>query len=75
MRRWKRLAIRDAWAKSAKARNRKNKVKERARRDARMIETVRGGELPFTPDVMSWLSAKLGKQSTKIAQDDLRCLL
>jgi hypothetical protein len=33
------------------------KVKERARRQARMMETLKKGKLPYTPVVMSWLSA------------------
>ena len=32
------------------------KAKERDRRDARMLETVQKGKLPYTPPVMSWLS-------------------
>ena len=47
------------------------KSKERARRDARMIETVKKGKLPFTPPVMSWLSVKLDKPSRQITQQDV----
>lgn len=50
------------------------KVKERARRDARMLETIKSGKLPFAPHVMSWLSARLDKASTRITDDDLKTL-
>ena len=47
------------------------KTKERQRRDAKMAARVKGGSLPFAPGVMSWLSAKLDKQSSKITAEDL----
>jgi hypothetical protein len=47
------------------------KVKERARRDSRMMETVKKGSLPFAPPVMSWLSVKLNKPSRLITKEDL----
>ena len=51
------------------------KVKERARRDARMLETVKKGQLPYSPVVMSWLSVKLGKRSRLITPQDVQRLL
>jgi hypothetical protein len=51
------------------------KVKERARRDARMLETVKKGKLPYTPPVLSWLSVKLNKPGRLITQDDVQKLL
>jgi len=51
------------------------KSSERARRDARMTEIVKAGKLPFTPPVMSWLSAKLDKPSRLITQADIAKLL
>jgi hypothetical protein len=51
------------------------KTKERARRDARMLETVKKGKLPYTPPVMSWLSTRLDKPSRLITPDDIRKLL
>ncbi len=51
------------------------KVKERARRDARMRATVQAGKLPYTPPVMSWLSVQLDKPSTRITQADIDKLL
>ena len=51
--------------------NKGQKDKERARRDARMLQTVRSGSLPYTPAVMSWLSTKLGKKASKIVAEDI----
>jgi hypothetical protein len=51
------------------------KLKERARRDARMLEIVKKGKLPFTPPVLSWLSAKLDKPGRLINDADLQKLL
>ena len=51
--------------------NSPRKVAERARRDARMIETVKKGKLPYTPPVMSWLSVQLDKPSRQITQADV----
>jgi hypothetical protein len=50
------------------------KVKERARRDARMLETVKKGKLPYTPPVLSWLSNKLDKPGRLITQQDVQKL-
>jgi hypothetical protein len=59
----------------SRRRNGVDKVKERARRDARMRETVKQGKLPFTPPVMSWLSTKLKKPSRLITQADVAKVL
>ncbi len=58
-----------------KARNRIVKTKERARRDVRMVERIKAGEPPYSPVVMSWLSRKLDKQSSKITSQDVKTLL
>ncbi len=47
------------------------KVKERARRDARMVDTLKKGKLPYLPHVMSWLSVQLDKPSGRITQTDV----
>ncbi|MFQ5490005.1 MAG: hypothetical protein ACE5GE_04720 [Phycisphaerae bacterium] len=54
--------------------NRKYKIKERQRRDARMLARVQSGSLPYTPEVMSWLSAKLDKKSSRITDQDIKQL-
>jgi hypothetical protein len=51
--------------------NSKYKDKERARRDIRMLGLVKAGKMPFTPPIMSWLSAKLDKPATRITQSDV----
>jgi hypothetical protein len=58
-----------------KARNRIFKDRERARRDARMVDAVRAGKLPYAPTVMSWLSRQLDKPSTKITSADVKAIL
>jgi hypothetical protein len=48
------------------------KQKERVRRRRRMLEIINSaGKLPYTPVVMSWLSAELDKPSTRITQADV----
>ena len=52
------------------------KTAERRRRQTRMIELIKKkGTLPFTPSVMSWLSAELDKPSRLIVQADVDNLL
>ena len=62
-------------ALETKARNRIPKGKERVRRDARMLEKIRAGTLPYAAPVMSWLSRKLDKKANTITQDDIKTLL
>lgn len=47
------------------------KMYERERRRIRMTELLKKGKLPYTPAVMSWLSAQLDKPSTRIVQADV----
>jgi hypothetical protein len=56
-------------------RNGIRKTKERARRDVRMLEMIRGGKVPYTPPVLSWLSARLDKPGRLITQADVDGLL
>lgn len=69
-RRIRREQRRDDMAES-RHRNGILKTKERARRDARMLDMVKKGNLPYTPPVMSWLSTKLDKPSRLITKDDV----
>ncbi|MCE9531746.1 MAG: hypothetical protein K8T89_11585 [Planctomycetes bacterium] len=48
------------------------KRKERARRDASMATIVKAGTLPYTPRVLSWLSAKLNKPGRLITAEDIK---
>jgi hypothetical protein len=47
------------------------KAKERERRTKRMLGLVKAGKLPYTPPVMSWLSAELDKPATRLTQADV----
>jgi hypothetical protein len=47
------------------------KTKERVRRDTRMLGLLKAGKLPYTPTILSWLSAKLDKPSGRITQADV----
>jgi hypothetical protein len=51
--------------------NSPRKVAERARKDARMMDVIKNGKLPFIPPVMSWLSVQLDKPSRQITQQDV----
>ena len=51
------------------------KMYERERRRIRMTELLKKGRLPYTPSIMSWLSAELDKPSTRIVQADVDALL
>ncbi|MSR32217.1 MAG: hypothetical protein EXR99_11995 [Gemmataceae bacterium] len=55
--------------------NGKKKIKERARRDNRLVVALKKGQLPYTPIVMSWLSHKLNKPSKQITQADVSLVL
>ena len=70
-----RFEYRMADAAATRAVNKTKKIPERRRRDARMLAKVQAGELPYTPDVMSWLSRKLGKPSRKITPQDVQSLV
>lgn len=52
-------------------RNALRKTRERVCRDARMLDAIKSGSLPYLPWVMSWLSDKLEKRSTRITQADV----
>ena len=47
------------------------KTAERERRQVRMVGLLKKGKLPYTPAVMSWLSAHLDKPATRIVQADV----
>jgi hypothetical protein len=61
--------------KESRHRNGIRKAKERARRGSRMLETIKQGKLPYSPAVMSWLSAQLDKRSKLITEADVKHLL
>ena len=45
----------------SRIRNGAEKKKERVRRQTRMVELLKKGRLPYTPSIMSWISAQLDK--------------
>ena len=47
------------------------KNKERDRRTDRLVGKLRSGSLPYTPSVMSWLSAAINKPTTQITKEDV----
>jgi hypothetical protein len=59
----------------SRIRNGTAKKKERVRREARMVELIKKGHLPYTPSIMSWISAQLDKPATRITQEDVDRLL
>lgn len=59
-------------ARATKAVNRISKQGERARREVRMHEKLKSGSLPYSPNIMSWLSRQLDKQSSKITTEDVK---
>ena len=48
---------------------------ERTRRDATMQELVKKGTFPYTPAVLSWLSAKLNKPGRLITPAEVKQLV
>ena len=56
-------------------RNGIRKSKERARRHERMTALIKSGTFPYTPAVMSWISAQLDKPSRQITPADVDRLL
>jgi hypothetical protein len=55
--------------------NAERKDKERDRRRARMLDTLRSGSVPYAPVVMSWLSRELDKPARRITQEDIQQLI
>jgi hypothetical protein len=56
---------------ASRLRNGPRKEDERDRRDKRMKDLIAKGKPPYTPAVVSWLSAKLGKPGRLITTDDV----
>jgi hypothetical protein len=55
--------------------NSRTKADERLRREKSMLEIIRKGQFPYTPGVMSWLSARLGKKASRITPADIKSVL
>ncbi|HEV3204728.1 MAG TPA: hypothetical protein VGY77_10100, partial [Gemmataceae bacterium] len=56
-------------------RNGIEKSKERSRRDVRLLDAVKKGQLPYTPPILSWLSVRLNKPGRLITPEDVAALL
>ena len=61
--------------KTSRRKNGVLKKKEHVRRDARMISLLKQGKVPYIPSIMSWLSVRLDKKSTRVTQADVDGLL
>jgi hypothetical protein len=55
--------------------NSKYKDKERVRRDDRMMGLLKQGKMPYTPAVLSWLSARLDKPAGRLTDADVQQVL
>jgi hypothetical protein len=56
--------------------NGSRKEKERSRRDARVKDMMsKSTSFPYSPVIMSWLSAKLDKPSTQITAEEAKAVL
>jgi hypothetical protein len=56
-------------------RNGIRKSKERDRRRERMTALIKSGTFPYTPAIMSWVSAQLDKPTRQITPQDVEVLL
>lgn len=70
-----RLNKRIARATATRRRNSVTKAKEHDRREVQMVELLKGGQLPYTPAVMSWLSGRLGLKASRITSEDVKSFL
>lgn len=71
----KRYEMRRADMATSRRENGLRKMHERARRDERMKGLIKTMKFPYTPVVMSWLSARLEKPSSKITEADVSQVL
>jgi cystathionine beta-lyase/cystathionine gamma-synthase len=55
----------------SRSNNSARKIKERTRKNTRLVKALKSGKLPYTPTVMSWLSQAIDKPSSQIVQADV----
>jgi|GEM_PF-196690 cystathionine beta-lyase/cystathionine gamma-synthase len=55
----------------SRSNNSARKIKERTRKNTRLVKALQSGKLPYTPTVMSWLSQAIEKPSSQIVQADV----
>lgn len=70
----KRMTLARSRGRVTRVENGHLKRKERAARDARMAELIGKGTFPYTPSILSWVSAQLGKPSTQITEAEAKAL-
>ncbi len=51
------------------------KERERERRQKRMLGLLKAGKFPYTPTVMSWVSAELGVPASRLKPDHVSKLI
>jgi len=44
------------------------KRRERANRDAKMVELLKKGTFPYIPSIQTWVSEKIGKPFTQVTE-------
>lgn len=69
-----RLDGRLARASIMRRKNSMRKEAERLRREQDMIELIRKGTYPYTPNVMSWVSDRLDKKASQIEAGEIKAL-
>lgn len=51
------------------------KRKERDRREARLVQLLKAGQMPYTPAIITWLSERLEKPGAAITAEDVQTYL
>lgn len=70
-----RLDGRLAKAAITRQKNSMRKAAERGRREKDMLELIKNGSYPYTPNVMSWVSDRLGKKANQIESSEIDALV
>ena len=67
-----RLDARLANQTTTRRENSLKKDKERVRKSECNIKLIKESKFPYTPALMSWLSAEIGKKSSQITEADVQ---
>ena len=68
----------DARLANQKTTRRENSLKkdlERVRKSELNTKLIKDGKFPYTPALMSWLSAEIGKKSSQITEADVKAFV
>ena len=60
---------------STRRENSLKKDRERVRKNELNIKLIKEGSFPYTPALMSWLSAEMGKKSSQITEADVNAFV